>query len=291
MTTRIAAVQMDIRIADCNSNLADVEAMTREAAGGGARLIIFPEAVVTGYCYESLEEALAHVEPAPAGSVHRITSLCRELGVFVIYATLERADDQLHNVAFLVGPDGLIGRYNKTHLPFLGVDRFTTAGNCAPEVYEAAEIRVGMIICYDLAFPEITRSLALAGADLVAQMTNSPAPGDFARQVAVPARAWENGIYFARANRIGTERGFEFPGLAQICDPFGKTIAEATHTKPALIYADIDPETARNKRRIVEPSKFETNIFEDRRPELYGRIAHRPRYAADQLKSKPSDDK
>lgn len=275
MTTRIAAVQMDIRIADCDSNLAKVEAMTKEAAAGGARLIVFPEAVITGYCYESLEEAMAHAEPSPAGSIQCIGSLCRELGVFVIYATLERANDQVHNVAFLVGPDGMVGRYDKAHLPFLGVDRFTIAGNRAPEVYEVAGIRVGMIIFYDLAFPEITRSLALDGADLIAQMTNSPSPGDFARQVAVPARAWENGVYFARANRIGTERGVEFPGLSQICDPLGKTIAEAAHAEPAIIYADIDPEVARNKQRIVEPGKFETNIFKDRRPELYGRIVER----------------
>jgi len=277
MTTRIAAVQMDIRIGDCDSNLANVEAKTKEAAADGAQLIIFPEAVITGYCYESLEEALAHVEPAPAGSIERITSLCRELDVFVAYATLERTgDDQVRNVAFLLGRDGVVGRYDKAHLPFMGVDRFTTAGNDAPEVYEVAGIRVGMIICYDLAFPEITRSLALAGADLIVQMTNSPSPGDFARQVAVPARAWENGAYFARANRIGTERGFEFPGLAQICDPLGKTAAEAAHAEPAIIYADIDPEVARDKQRIVEPGKFETNIFEDRRPELYGRIVQRP---------------
>lgn len=276
MTTRIAAVQMDIRITDCDGNLANVEAKTKEAAAGGARLILFPEAVVTGYCYESLEEALAHVETAPAGSVQRIASLCRELGVFVIYATLERTDDQVCNVALLVGPDGPVGRYDKTHLPFLGVDRFTTAGNRAPEVYEMDGIRVGMIICYDLAFPEITRSLALAGADLIAQMTHSPSPGDFARQVAVPARAWENGVYFARANRIGTERGVEFPGLSQICDPLGKTVAEAAHAEPTIIYADIDPAVARDKQRIVTPGKFETNIFEDRRPELYGRIVQRP---------------
>ena len=272
MTTTIAAVQMDVRITDHDSNLANVEAMTRESAANGARLVVFPEAVFTGYCYESLEEAIANAEPEPAGSVARITSLCRELGVFVAYSTLEYSGDSLHNVAFLAGPDGLVGRYDKAHLPFLGVDRFTTAGDRAPEVYEVAGIRLGMLICYDLAFPEPARSLALAGADLVVQMTNSPAPADFARQVLVPARAFENGIYVVRANRIGVERGVKFPGLSQNCDPFGKTIAEAAHAEPAIVCTEIDPEVARNKQRVVTPGQFETNIFNDRRPELYGRI-------------------
>ena len=276
MTTTIAAVQMDVRIADREFNLANVEAMARESAANGSEVVIFPEAVVTGYCYASLEEAVANAEPAPIESIERMTSLCRELGVFVAYGTLECSGDSLRNVAFLAGPDGLVGRYDKTHLPFLGVDRFTTAGDRAPEVYEAAAIRIGMVICYDLVFPELRRSLALAGADLVVQVTNSPAPGDFARQALVPARAFENGIYLARANRTGIERGVEFAGLSQVCDPLGQTIAEAPHTEPAIVYAEIDPEVARNKHRVVRPGEFETDLFKDRRPELYGRIVQQP---------------
>ena len=272
MPTKIAVVQFDVHIADRQFNLAEVEAKTYEAAANRAQLVLFPEAAITGYCYRDLDEALHGAEATRPESVERLTVVCRRTGVFVVYGTLERVDDRLYNVGFVVGPQGLVGRYEKVHLPFLGVDRFTTAGNTAPNVYELAGIRVGTIVCYDLTFPEITRSLALDGADLVVQVTNSPSPGDFARQVLVPARAFENGIYLARANRIGTERGVTFPGLSQVCDPIGKTIAEAAHADPAIVYAEIDPDVARDKRRIVTPGEFETEIFEDRRPDIYGRL-------------------
>ena len=272
MPTKIAVVQFDVSIADRQSNLAEVEAKTREAAANGAQVIQFPEAAITGYCYRDMAEALAGAEAAPAESAARLASACRETGVSVVYGTLERIDDRLRNVGFIVGPQGLVGRYDKVHLPFLGVDRFTTAGDVAPQVHEVAGIRLGVIICYDLAFPEITRSLALDGADLIAQITNSPAPGDFARESLVPTRAFENGIYLARANRIGTERGVTFPGLSQVCDPFGTTIAEAAHADPTIVHAEIDPKVARNKRRVVTPGEFETEIFNDRRPDVYGRL-------------------
>lgn len=272
MPIKIAAIQFDVRIADGPANLDKVEAGTIAAAQHGAKLMLFPEAAITGYCYRDLNEALSFAEVAPLDSITRMTRLCHRLDVFVIYGTLERQGDQVFNLALLVGPDGLVGRYEKVHLPYLGVDRFSTAGDQAPQVYDAAGLRVGMIICYDLAFPEITRSLALDGADLVAQMTNSPGSADFARQVAVPARAWENGIYFARANRIGCERGVAFPGQSQICDPFGATVAQAAGDEPQIIYAEIDPQLARNKRRVITPGKFETDIFQDRRPDVYARL-------------------
>jgi 5-aminopentanamidase len=183
---------------------------------------------------------------------------------------LERDGDTLYNAAVLVGPDGLIGSYRKTHLPFLGVDRFVTPGD-ELKVFDTALGRIGLIICYDLRFPEVTRTLALHGADLVTLPTNFPMAAKLQCDVIAPARAAENRIYLLCANRVGKERTGEFCGWSQIVDPFGKRLAEAGETEEALLVAEIDVEKARDKDYVV-PGEYELYLFGHRRPELYGAL-------------------
>ena len=272
MTTTIAAVQMDVGLMDQEGNLAAMAVMLRAAAAKGARIVIFPEAAVTGYCYASLGEALEHAEPVSGPSVQYLGAVCRELDVFAVYGTLERTGDTLHNVALLLGPEGLVGRYQKMHLPYLGVDRFTTHGTRMSQVYEVAGLKLGMLICYDLGFPEATRCLALAGADMVVLPTNTPPQALHTSPIGAAARAWENQIYFVSVNRIGAERGTEFIGMSRICDPWAQVMAEAPRGEAAILYARIDPQQARRKHRVIKPGEFETDRFADRRPELYGRL-------------------
>ena len=272
MTITIAAVQMDVRLMDRKANLSSMGSALGEAASAGAKLVIFPEAAVTGYCYQSLAEAMPYAEAVPGESVQRIGRVCRELGVFAIYGTLERAEDHLYNVALLVGPEGLMGCYRKMHLPYLGIDRFTSRAEEPAEVYELTGLRLGMLICYDLGFPEAARCLALGGADLVVLSTNSPPEASFASQIGPAARAWENQIYFAAVNRIGHERGVDFIGQSRICDPWGQTLAEGPEGEAAILYAQVDPEVARQKRRVIKPGQYEVDRIADRRPELYGQL-------------------
>ncbi len=112
--------------------------------------------------FDSAEEALPYAEEIPGPSTEALERECRRLGVHAICGLLERDGDTLHNAAILVGPDGLIGSYRKTHLPFLGVDRFVTPGDELNGLRHALG-RIGLIICYDLRFPEVTRTLALHG--------------------------------------------------------------------------------------------------------------------------------
>ena len=184
---------------------------------------------------------------------------------------LERDGDLLYNVAVLVGPDGLVGSYRKTHLPFLGVDRFTVAGDELP-VYDTPLGRIGLEICYDLRFPEVTRTLALRGADIVAHPTNFPLAAKGQTELITVARAAENRIFLLTANRVGKERWAEFCGWSQIVDPFGKRLAEAGETGEALLVAEIDVEKARDKDYVV-PGQYELYLFRDRRPDLYGLLA------------------
>jgi predicted amidohydrolase len=191
---------------------------------------------------------------------------------------LEVDGADLHNAAVLVGPDGLIGSYRKTHLPFLGVDRFTRAGDDLP-VFDTALGRIAIEICYDLRFPELTRALALAGAEIVALPTNWPLAAKANAELLCPARAYENRIYLLVANRVGVERSAEFCGRSQIVAPSGERLAETGATGEALLVAEVDIELARQKSLVPAPGEYEMHLFGHRRPELYGALAEEPQPA------------
>jgi len=266
---KIAAVQMDCRLGDKPHNLRIMKARLVEAAASGARLAIFPECTLSGYCFENKEEALAHSEPLPGPSSEEIKGACRELGVSVIYGLLERQGSSLYNSLALVGPGGLLAVYRKVHLPFLGVDRFAERGPGPFVVHELDGLRLGMLICYDGGFPEASRCLALQGADLIVLPTNWP-PAAIANPLhVVVTRALENHVYFAAVNRVGTERGVRFIGMSRIIGPTGKPLAVSESDREETLYADIDPVQARRKRIVHEAGKYELDRIGDRRPELY----------------------
>jgi len=267
---QISAVQTDVTLGDKAANLRQLTQTLTAEAQLGSRLIVFPECLLTGYCFESRDEAMQHAETIPGPSVQEIAEACRELNVFTVFGMLERCESDLFNVAVAVGPDGIVGTYRKTHLPFLGVDRFTTPGTQPYEVLELDGLRLGMLICYDGGFPEPVRALALAGADLVVLPTNWPPGAESMAEHAVCTRAMENNIYFAAVNRVGTERGFQFIGDSSICDPAGNFIQRVAGREAGIIRAEIDVSVARNKRIVRVPQKHIIDRMADRRPELYG---------------------
>lgn len=271
-TIRVAAVQMNVTFADKETNLGRLEQRLADAAGQGARLVVFPECAVTGYCFESREEAEAVAEPIPGPWTQRITAACRRHDVYAVIGTIEWSRDGLFNAAVLVGPHGVFDTYRKAHLPYLGLDRFATPGNLPFRVWDIGPIRLGANICYDSGFPEAARCLALEGADLIALPTNWPTSAECLAEHVIPARALENNIYYVVANRVGTERGFSFIGQSKICDPSGRVIAQAKHTEEAILIADVDPKIARAKKLIRVPGKHMIDRIADRRPDLYGRL-------------------
>ena len=267
---RVAVAQMEPRLAETERNLDAALERLEEAAAAGAQLLVLPECAIPGYMFDSAEEALPYAEEIPGPTTEAFERECARLGVHAITGLLERDGDTLYNASILVGPDGLIGSYRKTHLPFLGVDRFVTPGD-ELKVYDTALGRIGLLICYDLRFPEVTRTLALHGADLVTLPTNFPMAARLQCEVIAPARAAENRIYLLVANRVGKERTGEFCGLSQIVDPYGKRLAETGETEQTLLFADVDVEKARDKDYVV-PGEYELYLFGHRRPELYGAL-------------------
>jgi predicted amidohydrolase len=266
---KVAGVQMDIEIANPKSNLEKMARRLEETTASGAQLTVFPECTTTGYCYSSLEKAKQVAEGFEGPSVTRVHQMCQETNSMVIFGLLELADDRIFNSLALVGPTGLLGTYRKIHLPYLGVDRFTTPGDRPFEVIETPELRIGMNICYDSSFPEAARILSVKGADLIALPTNWPPTSGLTADVIPNARALENHVYFMSVNRIGTERGFEFIGKSKICDPRGANMAFANHAHEEILYAEIDPEFARRKHLVSIPGEHEVHRMKDRRPDVY----------------------
>jgi predicted amidohydrolase len=267
---RVAVAQLDPKLGERERNLEACLQRFEEAVAAGAQLLVLPECAVPGYMFESLEEGLSYAEEVPGPTTEAFERACARLDAYVVCGMLQRDGDLLRNAAVFVGPEGLIGTYWKTHLPFLGVDRFVTPGD-ELTVWDTPVGRIGVEICYDLRFPEVTRTLALKGADFVAHPTNFPMAAKVQTELITVARAAENRIYLLTANRVGKERSGEFCGWSQIVDPYGKRLAEAGETEEALLVAEVDVEKARDKDYVI-PGEYELYLFGHRRPELYGAL-------------------
>ncbi len=272
MTIRVAACQIDPQLGEVDRNLEHIERVVAEAATAGAGLVVLPEAAVTGYVFENLDEALTVAQRAVAVAEQRLADAAVGAGVALIVGTLEAEAREVFNTALIFTGDGRRFRYRKMHLPYLGVDRFATPGPDAPEVYDLAGMRVGVLICYDLRFPEAARICALEGADLVALPTNWPVGVQFHPGIFAPARAAENHVYLLACDRVGEERGTTFIGRSMLLDYNGKELAVASDTEEAILFGDVDPDLARQTHHSRIPGEHEWDTINDRRPGLYGRL-------------------
>ena len=268
-TWKLAAVQMDVRFADTAYNLAAIRTRLEQAADSGAKLVIFPECVLTGYSYPSKESAWPHAQTIPGPATQALGEGCRRLGIWTVVGLLERDGERLFNSCVLVGPGGESFTYRKVHLPCLGVDRFTTPGDRPFAVHDLGGLRVGMNICYDAGFPEAARVLTLLGADLIVLPTNWPEGSSRVPRYLISARALENCVYYAGANRIGEEGGFRFCGMSRIANVNGDFLAVSESAGEEILFAEIDPERARQKRIVLIPGEYELDRVGHRRPEMY----------------------
>jgi predicted amidohydrolase len=270
---KIAGVQMTPVILEKERNLSVCIEGARKAAASGVKLVIFPETALPGYCFASLQEAVPVAETVPGPSTERLISLCRELNVYIIVGLLEKDGDRYYNAAVFLGPKGVVGKYRKLHLPFLGIDRFVNHGNLPLAVYDTDIGKIGMGICYDLAFPEQSRVMALEGAELIVNITAWPGTTtdpNFVRLVHV--RAYENAVNYVSVNRVGVERGWHFFGNSVAVDPAGRTMAQARQNEEDVLLAEFDLSLSNRKHQIVVPGELEIDRVRDRRPEMYGEI-------------------
>ena len=270
---KIAAVQMEPKLMQNKSNLDNIISKINVAAGTGAQLIVFPECALSGYIFSSLDEAIPYMETIPGPFTEELIAQAKKLNVYIAAGMLEIDGDKHYNSSVLIGPEGLIGKYRKMHLPYLGIDKFIDKGDLGFKVYNTAIGNIGMHICYDCNFPECARVMALMGADILVLPTNWPESRQRVANHVVLCRAYENKVNFIAVNRIGNERNARFIGLSRIIDTKGDIVAASNDDSEQILYADISLLEAREKQMILKNREFEMNFFADRRPEYYGAIA------------------
>ncbi len=271
---RAAVVQMDVALRQTKRNqqrILDLAAQTE------ADLVIFPECANSGYAFNSQDEAMPYAETIPGPFVEALTAVARDKSRCLAVGLLEKDGSRLRNSAVLVTAEGEVHVYRKTHLPYLGLDRFVTPGGSLP-VFKTSLGVVGLLICYEWRFPEVARALALQGAELLIGLSNWPRGAVVIPTLLLPARAAENRVWIASANRVGLEGGSEFIGKSAVIDPNGDTVVALDGPQEGVSCCDMDLSLSRQKHLVRKPGEYEIDLFEDRRPALYGSIGLERQY-------------
>lgn len=255
----IALCQMDVRPGRREENLARARAFVAQAQEAEADLALLPELWLNGY---DLERAEQWATPQGEGGFAEMATMAQRHDLYLAGSVLERHDRGVSNTAALYNPEGtLLGAYRKMHLfRLMQEHRYLTPGDRAvlcPTPWGP----VGLGICYDLRFPELFRTMALAGAVLFLVPAQWPRPRIEAWMLLARARAVENELIVATCNRAGVEGDIEFPGRSSVIDPWGQALVEEQEQE-GLLVAQADLHEVRKARRYL-------TVFEDRRPEAY----------------------
>ncbi|WP_460157299.1 nitrilase family protein [Pseudomonas sp. S2_H10] len=269
--TVVACCQLAPKIGDLAYNRTLTERAIRQVALQGAQVVVLPELVQSGYLFADRSEALSLAETADGPTLQLWQALARELNLVIVGGFCERLPgDELANSAAMIDANGLRAVYRKAHLWDAEKDIFTP-GDAPPPVVETLHGRLGMLICYDLEFPEWVRLPALAGADLLCAPVNWPdgprpqteRPAEVLR---VQANASVNRMFIAACDRYGHERGVGWVQGSVIVDADGYPLAgPAEQGGEQMLLATLNLAEARNKRISAR-----NDLHLDRRPQLYG---------------------
>jgi predicted amidohydrolase len=248
--------------ADVAANLAALERTANAAAAAGAALLLCPECWLCGYNIGDAVTTLA--EAHDGASAQRIAATARQSNIVIVYGYAERdaSSERVYNSAQAIGPHGALSSYRKTHLFGPSERAAFHPGSRFEPPFDCGGFRMGLLICYDIEYPEAARSLALLGADVVLVPTALTDEYAAVPDFIVPARSVENQIYVAYCNHAGVENGMHFLGGSCLTGMDGKAVA-AAGAGEALIIGEIS-ESARAAAAGTYPYRC------DRRPELYG---------------------
>jgi predicted amidohydrolase len=265
---KIALAQMGCKREDKAENLTKIEKTVIKAKKQAADLVIFPELSLTGYVVRDQIYELAETIPGPSTKV--IENIAKKTKAHIIFGMpelSEKTQATIYNAAVLVGPEGLIGKYRKMYLPTHSVfeeKRYFRSG------YQAAAFdtelgKIGLIICYDIFFPEVSRLTRLKGAQLIVCISASPAVRRAFFETLIVARAIENTAFLAFVNLVGIEDGLQFWGGSRIVGPNGKVLVQAKYDDEDLVMCDVDYADIRSLETFVPTLK-------DLRPELFDEL-------------------
>lgn len=243
----------------------NIERVICSIRGVKADLLVLPELFSTGYLFENEEELKRSAEIIPRGAAFsKLAEMTAKEKVSLVFGMAEKEGDKFFNSSVLLTPQGDFYVYRKLHL-FDREKQWFTPGNRELEVFDIGEAKVGMMICFDWLFPEVSRILALKGAEIICHPSNL-----ILRycQNAMITRCVENRVFSITANRTGTEEKggvkLSFTGNSQIVDPQGNVLIQADESQEGVWVTEIDPAMAKDKN--FTPNN---HIFEDRRTEFY----------------------
>ncbi len=266
MPFQAALVQARPVLGDVKANVARVvDALRRERAD----LVVFPELFLSGYAVKDGFAELALDVHAPEGPLAELARACRETGKHLVVGAPTRgtARGVVHNSLLLLGPGGLVGRYDKVYLPTFSLfeeDLWFGEGRSLP-VFEATlggeQVRLGLCICYDLFFPEVTKALALQGADVIVCASASPTPSRPHFEAVFAARALETTCHLLYTNLSGPQDAALFWGGAQAWSPRGGKVAQGPYDEEGVVHVALDlADVAEARRRRP--------VLRDTRPEV-----------------------
>lgn len=262
---KFAVIQMDVKIGDVAHNIQTVQSKLKEAVSQQPKpdVIVLPEMWNTGYALTEINE-LAEFEGKQINEM--LSAFAKEHHVNVIAGSIaEKREAGVYNTIYAFNREGnKITDYSKLHLfRLMDEEKYLQAGEKLGQL-SIDGIAAGMMICYDIRFPELTRALALQGAKVLFVPAQWPHPRLHHWRTLLQARAIENQMYVIACNRMGTSGTSEFFGHSMVIDPWGEIVAEAGE-EDTILYGEIDLETVEKVRNTIP-------IFADRRPQFYNEI-------------------
>ncbi len=255
---------MEPKVDDVAANLLNVKKILKIASEEGVELLVLPELANSGYMFASRDEALARSEAIPNGSFSALLLEWSQERRAVVACICEVKEEHLYNSAALFADGKHLATYRKIHL-FDRENEWFLPGNEEPPVVDWKGHKIGVMVCFDWAFPEVARILALKGADIILHPANLVLPYC---QNAMITRSIENRVFTATANRVGTERGVVFSGMSQVISPKGEVLLRLQEEKLRVACVDLDLSLARDKKITKR-----NDVMEDRRPSIYGRLS------------------
>ncbi len=257
MIINAAAIQFNVKQGDVDANLAYVRIALQKASESGTNLAVLPEMWSSGFAYKNLNELAGRT----AGIVEELLELSRSLKMVIVGSMPEPHGEKVFNTVYVADNGALAGTYRKLHLfSLLGEDKAFDSGD-AWLLADTSLGKIGVIICYDLRFPELSRRLAVEGAQAICVPAQWPKPRQEHWRTLLRARAIENQLFVVSCNTCGLVGKLDFFGMSMIIDPKGEVLAEGGETEGA-VQAPLD-------LQIMVDWRAQIPCFNDRRPELY----------------------
>lgn len=263
-----ALAQISCQRGDKKANIQKIEEYAAKAKKHSAELVIFPELSLTGYTIR--DELFDLAEEIPGPSTNAIEEIAKKHEIYIVFGMpelSEKTQATIYNSAVLVGPEGYIGRYRKMHLPTHSVfeeKRYFRQGYQIG-AFKTALGKIGLIICYDIFFPEVCRLTRLEGAKMIVCISASPAVRKSFFETLTVARAIENAAFLAYVNLVGIEDGLQFWGGSRLIAPNGKLIAKAKYDEEDLVVGEIN-------YADIKPVETFVPTLKDLRPELFEKL-------------------